>query len=562
MSGAAVAWLAANAILLLLLVAVLFGRASGPRQTRYVAVALLSIVGLGVALAVFVPALPIGWTTVLMEGRSIRNFGQLYGKGAHVGVGFDLLADALTGQDARTLSALVRTNVCLAVLNAITLFWLAWHVLRAWWAALAVAALYAANLNTLHAALSETPAMLWTAYFWIGCIAGAAVIDPQPARPWRRALALACLALAAGLAALLRRELLVIGLPAVALASAHAFGWSGVVERLAARGAAALRALFSGPLWRLLLVAAVLGLAHMRPWIGHISYLLDGIDPFLWTFLWLPLKLAVFLPVGFVALFLLGTIHGLRHWASFLLLPLSLLVLYKVYASATQGALENFRYMTFLTPVAFFMALFGYRELIEWAARWQWPPWWQRPALLLLALGLAVWQPLGTRELFGRHQHLPGMTAAEPLLGRNQQSEVRYLLDVVRRYPTCALLAKSPYADTVSTTTPRYRWVAFGAPLPRPLEQPHNGEAPETLARALLPDAPCVLFYRSLDCNLTETDGCIPELRGRQPIEELALENLPYSDIRSYGAHRAELHLGLYPVLWPGHAAEQARLAP
>jgi hypothetical protein len=34
-------------------------------------------------------------------------------------------------------------------------------------------------------------------------------------------------------------------------------------------------------------------------------------------------------------------------------------------------------------------------------------------------------------------------------------------------------------------------------------------------------------------------------------LEERVLENLPYSDITEYGAHRAEIRLGVYPVVPP-----------
>ena len=69
----------------------------------------------------------------------------------------------------------------------------------------------------------------------------------------------------------------------------------------------------------------------------------------------------------------------------------------------------------------------------------------------------------------------------------------------------------------------------------------------EQLATELAPEVSCVLFYRSLDCDLVGLDGCRAETDGRTPLEERVLENLPYSEIYEYGAHRPEIRLGVYP---------------
>jgi len=75
------------------------------------------------------------------------------------------------------------------------------------------------------------------------------------------------------------------------------------------------------------------------------------------------------------------------------------------------------------------------------------------------------------------------------------------------------------------------------------------GGSLEQVAEQAAPGAPCVLYYESLDCNLLHADGCQTELQGRMPLEEHRLENLPYNDITEYGAHRAEIRLGVYPVV-------------
>ncbi len=181
--------------------------------------------------------------------------------------------------------------------------------------------------------------------------------------------------------------------------------------------------------------------------------------------------------------------------------------------------------------------------------------------MLLIVLSMTAWQPLGPRELFSRRQQLAGVTDARPLLALNQQTEVRYLLDLVNRYPTCVFLTKGPEAEASIAHGPTgYRWAAFGAPLPLYQEMTDEGGKLEQAVRQLAPGAPCILFYRSLDCNLVDFDGCRSETE-RLAIEVRRLDNLPYSDIGEYGAHRAEIVLGVYPIL-QGSAGQTVTHAP
>jgi len=232
-----------------------------------------------------------------------------------------------------------------------------------------------------------------------------------------------------------------------------------------------------------------------------------------------------------------------------LLLPITLLILFKMYAAASQGMFEGFRYLTFLTPVVMFLALFGFRELSYWAERQGWPPWWKRSAVLLLMLSMGAWQPLGPRELFGRRQELPGLASVAPLLAWNQQTEVRYLLDLITRYPECVFLAKTPQSESIGKGPTGYRWSVFGTAVVHYQEVLDNGGTLEQIARQVAPTASCVFFYRSLDCSLIDFDQCRAEIEGRVALEERTLPNLPYTDANSYGAHRAEIHLGVYPVV-------------
>lgn len=545
----AIAWIAANGVTLALLVMLVggWGRSRPDLRSR-VAIGALCLLLVPVVFFLRPVTVPTGSVTVLMEGPSIRNVQQLYGEAAHAGTGFYLLGERLAGHGVGTLRALVDLNAHLLFVNTVLFFLIAAAALESWVAAVVFAWGYASNLNTLHAAYSETPAMLWTTHFWLGCIAGGALGD-RDAPAWLRRVAWSCLVMLTGLAALLRVELLVLSAPAVVLGAAAVLGWEAPVQRAARRFGGWVLALLRAPLGIFLLVCIPLAWLEFVSWSGtDASWIIAGLRPFNFSFLTLPGSLSVFLPFGFILLFLLGIVYTLRRWFSFLLLPVSLLVLFKIYGAAAHGVFfERFRYLTFLTPVVLFIGLFGFGQLADWARRWQWPAWWRRLTWVLLLASLHVWQAPGPKEFFRRRQTLPGVTTDERLLGWNQQTEVRYLLDLIDRYPECVFLAKTPGASSADTRSGS-SWVVFGAPVPY-RETADSGSDVQEVVHMLAPRAQCVLFYRSLDCNRADVDPCERETHGRVALEERVFENLPYSDISEYGAHRAEIRLAVYPLV-------------
>jgi hypothetical protein len=544
-------WLVATGVAIVLLAVVLaeWARQRPAIRGRVIAGCACALLGGSLVLLLLEPSyIPTGWITVLQEGRSARNVRQLYGSGTHAGPGFHALVDWLSGHGPTTLPVVVRANLCLAVINTVVFFFLASHVLGSWWASVAFAAAYAGSLNTINAAFSETPAMAWTIHFWLACIAAAVVSDRGASRGVRR-LALAWLALLAILAAWLRIEALVLGVPALAIGIAHVVGAEEQIERAVRSAGRHLRTIVTGPLSVFLLVGAGLLALEYVPIPDDLRYVIAGLRPLNFSFLtWLQ-AITLFLPFGIIVLFVLGVIHGVRWWFAMFFLPISLLVLLKMYAAGSHGAfLDKFRYLTFVTPVVLFLALFGFRELSHWAERWSWPVWWKRAAVLLLVATFPAWNPF-PREFFGRRHQLPGVPTAETFLARNQQTEVRYLLDLVARYPRCVFVVKTARAGFTSDTATGYRWSAFGKLVPHYGETETAGGSVEQIASELAPDSPCVLFYRSLDCDLVGLDGCTAETDGRALLEERVLENLPYSEIYEYGAHRPQIHLGVYPVV-------------
>lgn len=542
-------WLAAVAAALVLIAIVLDRWTQQRRAIRGLVIAggACALLGGGLVFLLVTPAdVPTGWITVLQEGRSARNIRQLYGLGTHAGAGFDALVGLVGGHGPTTLPAVVRVNLALFAVDTVVLFFLARHVLCSWWASLAFAAAYTCNLNTINAVFSETPAMLWTLLVWLAPTVAAVVADGAAA-PRLRRLAVACLGVLVVLATGVRTEALVLGIPALAIAVACVVEAEGRLQSGLDNVGDRLRTIVAGPLPAFLAAATALLALEYLPITDAWRYPMAALRPLDFSFLtWLQ-AIALLFPFAIVVLFVLGLVHGVRRWFAFLLLPISLLVLLKVYASASHGAfLDKFRYLALVTPFVLLLGLFGFRELSSWAERLAWPAWWKRLAVLLLVATVPAWNPW-QRELFGRRQELPGVTTAAPFLARNQQTEVRYLLDLVARYPDCVFIAKTPRAESAADVRIGYRWLVFGGPVRRLVETEGAGPA-ERIATELAPDAPCVLFYRSMDCDLAEFGDCTAETSGRIALEERVLENLPYSEIYEYGAHRPEIRLGVYAV--------------
>jgi hypothetical protein len=545
------AWLAATSVTIVLLALVLgaWARQRPTLRGRMIAGAGSAVLGAALLLVLVAPTdIPIGWITVLQEGRSARNIQQLYGLGTHAGPGFAAFVDSVAGHGPNALRSVVRANVCLAVVDTIVLFSLASAVVGSWWASLGFAAAWLLSLSTINAALSETPAMIWALHFWLACVAAAVVADRDASRGLRW-LALVTLALLVVLATWLRIEAVVVGLPALAIGVAHVIGAEERLQQAVRKAGHWLQTIVMGPLGAFLAVAVALLALEYVPIPESLRWVVAALRPLNFSFLtWLQ-ALTFFFPFAIVLLLVLGAIHGVRRWFAFFLLPITVVMLLKMYAAGSHGAfLDKFRYVALVTPFVVFLSLFGFRELSDWAARLGWPAWWKRVAVLLLVATIPAFNPW-QREFFGRRHELHGLMTPASLLARNQQTEVRYLLDLVARYPRCVFVAKAPLADSVSDATTGHRWLAFGTALDHPKEAADAGRGVEQIAAQLAPDSPCVLFYRSLDCDLVGFDGCTSETAGRIPIEERALENLPYSEIREYGAHRAEIRLGVFPVV-------------
>ncbi len=61
-----------------------------------------------------------------------------------------------------------------------------------------------------------------------------------------------------------------------------------------------------------------------------------------------------------------------------------------------------------------------------------------------------------------------------------------------------------------------------------------------------LPDAPCVLFFRGLDCHLVDASDCEALTTRRPMVQAKVLPSRPYSDPFEYGTVKPELELALF----------------
>jgi hypothetical protein len=258
------------------------------------------------------------------------------------------------------------------------------------------------------------------------------------------------------------------------------------------------------------------------------NWALRGLHPLDPTIVTLPAVMLDFVPAGVAALTLLGLAYALRRPLRFGLAPLSLVALYRMYYAAKSGFYELFRYLTIALPFALLFALFGFREVTAIIERRGLPPRARAAAAFGIAILCLVLPLPGAVQLL-----IPGpakIALGEILLGRDTQREVRYLLELSERHPDCVFVTRTASQAIDRGPLPiAYNAVVFGGPIGGAFVEPEGGRTPAAIAAARAPAARCVLFYRSLDCNLARGDGCEAALSGLAPVEELRFGSLPYN---------------------------------
>jgi len=525
---------------------------------------ILSAAGLAAgALAVLICAgdpsrIPNGWITVLHEGYGYQNLMQLIGLGVHSGPNFLVWQEfwverGALAVDAEILRATVFVNLCLGVVNVTAFFVAAYLSTRKLLAGLLLSVLMAGNVCYVNSLVSETPAQLVLCYFFMFALAAASINARERLGRTVSWIAALQLFMVGFLLCATRQEMIVLVLPAVLAGFIRLYsldslvwGWLKSWWRLAVRH------------WRLVLpVVLVVAVASTFWWADYhhagearVGWAIDGLFPFNPSFLTPPWFLMAYLPLGLVLLFILGVVHSFRRPFKFFLLPLSLLILWRVIYSATHGwggpFYERFRFLTLLSPICVFLAVYGLQELKYWLERISWL---KRRAKLFAALfGLTflLWWPLGWGVYFDRGHRLPGIPSSRALLSRNQQTEVRYMLDLMDRYPECLFMTRNmKYAGDGKLT---YYWGWFGKQVRMDLFEEKPGETPEAAAAEFAPDRACVLFYYGLDCNKQSGDRCQSQIEGRPLVEERRLESLDYTEFHGNDSYPPSIRLAVLRV--------------
>ncbi len=488
----------------------------------------LSLLGAGVAL----PDVPASWVVLLQDGPGRTSIHAVVGTIDHAGPGFATLLDLL---GARDLSAVVRVNLLLGVVNASLFFAIAGSVLRSWVGAITAAAVLVGFPWPFLTVRSELATGAVTAAFLAGVIAVIA-FDQARGRLPRQWVALALLILASILAASCRAETALIGGPAVLWICARMARGDKVMARMERRALAILSHPSRWPKRRRWQLALVLLLSPVfwralvnSPWL---SWLGAGLYPLNPTFLTLPLVLVGLLPAGLAGIATVGLITSVGRIGQLAGLPISVLLLFRTWVAASTGDAEPMlRYGTMLAPIALLFALFGWAWLETRAEGRRWPRGW-RIGVLAVVLGVSIPVPGGSD------------TAARATTS-NPTREARFLLNSQARLPECVHVARVPAARRWRDHEGSYIWLAFGGGLKHLREAPAAEMSARNFALRLSPNARCVGFYAGLDCNIQGEDGCQAEVEGRPALLEARFPDEPWADA-AHGAHTPGIVLGLY----------------
>ena len=402
------AWLLAAHLALPVLFALVlwdWSRLEPAWRMRILVALLLAAAGSAIFLAfVRADSIPIDWVTPLSRGRGLRILNELYGKGVHAGPNFRFILDLMTGGGPLHLRDVVRMNLWLAGLNGLFFLMAAWRILGRFWLAIPLAAIFALNRNSVHAALADTPAQLMTAYFLIGSLAASVFSRRVADSPVRAGVALTLLAVAAMLAAGTRVEMAVIGAAALAVSLARLTIFRSQPDFISRH----LRGVLDWSLWqKVFLVATLAALSIERGAQGDkLDWALGGLSPLNPSFLLFPVVLQSFLPFGAFVLAMVGFCYAVRNLGAFLGLPIALLLLFRVYHSSVMWIYDDIRCVivrsvAHLMLAALLLAVLAWKDILKLVAG-RWPG---RRARTIARAGLFVGLPAAVLLSSGAYYH-------------------------------------------------------------------------------------------------------------------------------------------------------------
>lgn len=513
MAWVKVLWIIINLLWLLAVFAVV-GRADLRRAPREGSLLFLAaIVGAAVT-AEYGPRFAINAPTVLHEGNSSRLLHVIFGiYHWSVGPNFRALAHwAGVVGPGLPLENVASLNLAMHWLNLVFLYALGWKITGSRVAGLVIAFAFATNPLVMVGSRSEESPNFVALYLFVSfyCLLAIQTARESGNRP---ALRIAWVAHALTLMLLLATRIeMAVGLP-FWLVAAHegaagrSIAWTG---RMAGRVAGSL----------ILSVALALGLllverlklpqdaafgyhAALRSATGGIAHVFTPISYLLGSAHYLVLLLV---PIG---VWEAARRKGPLLW----LLPVVLLA--AAYSVAPDREYINRRHFLSTVPFWYVGAALGLAAVRRWVVARGWV---FNAVMVLFFVLLRQPEP-----------------RFEGQLDRNEQKEVRFLMDALKRSPECKFVS---WVDSVHEPPSRILIFSKSEP-PRELT---------TAAMAPRGEAGCLRFYRNLDCNRLAVDRCDRWLSGIDPLTELRFKNMPYGDPRDYGEYEGEIRLGLYPV--------------
>lgn len=546
---------------LMLVVVVAWGR--GGSRRRLVVSGLLSVSVTIVAYVRMVHPgdIPIAWITILSHGLEGKSIMHLYGRGLNVGMDFDFVLGAVAG-GAPTVRDAVWLNLLLAGIDALIFFHIALYVTGPLWAVVWTL-VFALNPAMFLASFSELPTHLLALYFLLGVLGWAAAVDEQPRPAVLRAAAYLACAVLTLLVALVRLEVALIGVVALALQAGYALcgarRWSAATRRLLDACERPLAFLSDHP--GVVAALGVLGIVLSwtgLPWLlgrGETSGLYPFNPSFLSLFGYLPL---LALPIGTSIAVLFGFVAAIERFRWFGGLALSLFILVRMYFAVWLEYFEMGRYLSYVLPAIFLVGLFGRDELDRLASGWS--PGWRRAVHVGYLLAWFTLPLPGVVEYYARPEYVRGGGFAQLLLDRDVQREARYLVGLVEQHPECVYVARvvEDRFSVIDNAThgggdpkigPEYAYVVFGASVPEPIWVGEHESSLADVVSRVAPDRACVRLYYGGDCNLTFTDRCAAFVAGRRRIDEQRFWARPYNNPLQLGYGAPEIVLATYA--WP-----------
>jgi len=224
-------------------------------------------------------------------------------------------------------------------------------------------------------------------------------------------------------------------------------------------------------------------------------------------------------------------------------------MLANAYFAAWFEYFEMGRYVSYILPAVFLVALFGKGELEERLRRLAHPTWGRAVRVAYLMAWFTVPLP-GVLEYYTRPEYRSDGGFSQLLLDRDTQREVRHLLALTEQNPQCVFVGRvieDQHGDPKVAT--QYDYVVFGASVTEPTIVPETETSLDAFIGRYAARAPCVRLYYGSDCNLTFADRCTEFIAGRHQVDAQRFWARPYNNPRQSGYAAPEIVLATYA--WP-----------